>query len=141
MYSSKNGILEKKELADLYRSATGSGTGRGAVAWASESLGVDRKTIQRWLAGDTFPAQGQLTRLRLIAAVDARSREIRDDRLARRGIWRRFAEIFGPNYFNDVSEGAVKRAQERAEQQTRANRPFRPPARRSWLRTRSRLTI
>ena len=135
MHNAKNEILGKKDLADLYKRATGNGTGRGAVIWASDHLGVDRKTIRRWLAGDTFPAQGQLNRLRIIAAVDARSREIRDDRLARRGIWRRITELFGSDYLNDVSEGAEKRARERADQQTRANQAFRPAKRRSWLRT------
>lgn len=123
----------KKDLEALYRSASGNATGRGAVRWASETLEVSRRTVERWLAGETRPAAGQIERLRVVAGVAERARKIRSDRLARRGPWRRLSQWLGSGFKDEVTEAADRRAEERAAAQTRANQAFQPRPQRSWL--------
>lgn len=128
----------KAEIESLYVRASGSGTVRGAVSWAAERLGISRKTVQRWVAGETRPRAEQLERIRAAAAVDERARRIRAARLARRGPWRRLSRWLDSRFLDDVTESANRRADERAAAQTRANQTFQPPPQRSWLRSRSR---
>ena len=79
--------MNADELERLYMAATGNRTAHGARRWAADVLGVDERTIRRWLAGETRPARLQLARLRVRAAIAERARAIAAERRAGRGWW------------------------------------------------------
>lgn len=120
------------DLDALFRTAMGNGTGRGGISWAAERLGVARKSVQRWVAGETTPTNAQLLRLQVASDVEARARRIRADRMADRGYWRQVSAWLGGGIFEDVDQALEAHAAE----QTRANRPFQSPPVRSWIRSR-----
>ncbi len=60
--------MTREELDELYHAATGNGPSRDRpVTWAAETLDVSRRTVARWISGETSPTARQITRLRIAA--------------------------------------------------------------------------
>jgi len=69
-------MLTRDQLDALYHTATGNGPSRDRpILWAAETLEVSRRTVTRWVAGETSPTTRQLVRLRVAARAAELGRE------------------------------------------------------------------
>ncbi len=82
--------MTRDELDALYHAATGNGPSRERpITWGAEALEVDRRTVSRWLAGETRPTPRQVAQLRVAARAAGirRGRASESSRLARLRGW------------------------------------------------------